>query len=240
MTTLADLRAHQSAVENVSALAIAELVRFWRSRPDDPRLAAKQAREVLDDIVATYGLAAGAMAADWYEELRADARVTGPFSAGVQTPGRTEVQDIAGWGLAPMFNPDLQVDGMPNAESSLSRLSGGTQLLVANAARLTVETNIERDPAGARYARHASANACAFCAMVATRGARYRTAESAGAAYHRNCRCIAFPVWPGQATPEAPYVADWRESYYNATEQLGGANDTSAILKLMRTDLGAK
>ena len=233
MLTLADLAAHRASLEDLTTLAIAELVKFWRSRPEDPRAAASLARELLNDTSATYGLAAGAMAADWYEELRAEAGAAAAFAAGVETPGDTAVQDVAGWGLAPMFNADV-----PDADAALSRLSGGLQMLVADADRLTIITNARRDPMDVRYARHASANACAFCAMVATRQAVYRSEDTAGSKYHRSCRCIAFPVWPGQEVPEAPYVSQWRDSYYSATEKLGGASDEKSILALMRADLG--
>lgn len=234
MPTLADLDNHRTALANITTLAVAELVRFWRGRPDDPTQVAGQAREFLADATAGYGLAAGALAADFYDDLRAEAGVAGAFAAGMATPDTTAVQDVAGWGLAPLFVTEAE----PDADAALSRLSGGLQMLVADADRLTIMTNTRRDPTDVRYARHASANACAFCAMLATRQAAYRSEESAGGKYHRSCHCIAVPVWPGQEIPEAPYVAQWRESYYSATEKLGGASDEKSVLALMRADLG--
>lgn len=233
MPTLADLDAHRRALGDVTTLAIAELVRFWRGRPEAPDLTAGLARQAMTELVSGYGLAAGALGADFYDNLRAEAAIGGTFAARVAVPDPEAVQNITGWALAPLFAPEK-----PDDEAALSRLSGGLQLLVADADRQTVITNTRTDPADVRYARHASANACAFCAMTATRGAVYRSEESAGDKYHRSCHCIAVPVWPGQEVPEAPYVSKWRESYYAATEKLGGASDTKAILALMRDDLG--
>jgi hypothetical protein len=54
----------------------------------------------------------------------------------------------------------------------------------------------------------------------------------------RQAANIAVPVW--NAYEEAPYVAEWRQSYYSATEQLGGASDPKAILSLMRKSSGLR
>ncbi|MGI5222483.1 hypothetical protein [Nocardia sp. CA-290969] len=61
----------------------------------------------------------------------------------------------------------------------LDRLQGTTQRAVYDSARSTIVENSDSEP-GARWARYASANACAFCAMLATRGAVYTSAEAAG------------------------------------------------------------
>ena len=51
--------------------------------------------------------------------------------------------------------------------------------MVANAARDTITTAALADDGANGWARHASANACAFCAMLATRGAVYKTQAGA-------------------------------------------------------------
>lgn len=82
------------------------------------------------------------------------------------------------WEPATLSSYDLMDDNQA-LELALKRLSGGLQRIVADADRDTVELSGEMDPGEVRFARHASANACAFCALLATRGAVYHSEESA-------------------------------------------------------------
>lgn len=54
------------------------------------------------------------------------------------------------------------------AESALALMTGSATRAVFDGLRDTVLTNVDREP-GARWVRHASANACGFCKMLATR-----------------------------------------------------------------------
>lgn len=268
MATLAEIRAHQVALGDLTTLTRAALVAFWRTLDlSDPVAVAVALREFMPEAFATYGSAAATLAADFYDDLRAEALVAASFTATVvDAPSAETAQSLVGWGLAPLFQQAAPVD----PALALSRLSGGLQRAIAGADRQTIITNARNDPAAVRYARHASANACAFCAMLATRQAVFRSEKSAvrvvgrgtakrgdgskmdvrrkgvkprgtralGEKFHDDCHCVAVPVWPGQEIPEAPYVADWREAYFAATDELGGARDTKAILAKMRDSLG--
>lgn len=59
----------------------------------------------------------------------------------------------------------------------IDRLTGPVQRYVNDAARDTLSENADRE--GMRWARHASANACAFCRMLATRLAVFTSEEAA-------------------------------------------------------------
>lgn len=61
--------------------------------------------------------------------------------------------------------------------------------------------NAKRDKKGARFARVPTGKeTCAFCLMLATRGAVYWSRKSAGEFnhYHRNCDCKVVPSYEGQ------------------------------------------
>src|SRR5690606_37029729 len=58
----------------------------------------------------------------------------------------------------------------------IDRLTGPVQRYVNDAARDTLSENADRE--GMRWARHASANACAFCRMLATRLAVFTSEEA--------------------------------------------------------------
>jgi hypothetical protein len=97
--------------------------------------------------------------------------------------GDDAVQDELRWVLAPLFPPADENDTLFNLADalteSLSRMGNKLQLLVGDQYRDTIGINAADDPmGGVLYARHASANACAFCRLMATRGAVYHTAEA--------------------------------------------------------------
>lgn len=256
MPTLAEAQVHQQAIIDLTTLAQAELVATWRTVDlASPTEAAEATRDVLPVVVAAYSLAGATLAADFYESVREAAGVPGAFVADLFDQVAPErIDALIGWGLQPLVSPrapSVLVEPTPDPDLALSRLSGGLQRIVANADRDTIAGNVERDPADARWARHASANACAFCALMATRDAVYRTEAAAlrvtearsgkqklGEKYHDDCRCTAVPEWPDAPLERAPYVDDWQAAYTAATAELGGANDPKAILALMRQSLG--
>lgn len=251
MPTLSEVEDHKQAVAALSTLALADVTDFWQSldvATVAPKAVAQEVRGYLPELAAVYATATTTVAADWYEDLRAEAVAAAGFTATLlDPPAPDEVQSQLGYVLAPLFNgtaPDLA------PRETFDHLSALVEDVVTTADRQTVRANAASDRERPRYARHASANACAFCALLATRGAEYRTEESAtrvvlqrrrskrklGEKYHDNCRCAVVPVWGSKTYEEAPYVANWREAYYAATEQVG-TKDLSKILSLMRQSL---
>jgi len=235
MPSLAEVVAFQSSVGDVTTLAMADLLDFWNSlHGGDPGTVAGDVRGVLPDLIDAYTPLAAEVGASFYDDTRAAADVAGSFSAQhAALPESGLVQEMISWGVAPLFRPDAPDPGL-----ALSRLTGGTQKIVASGARDTVEFNVGQDPAQPRFARHASANACAFCALLATRGAVYHWEDTAGAKYHDHCHCVAVPVFPGTAYEPAPYVKDWESAYTAARADVGGK--TKDILAHMRQTLSAK
>lgn len=194
----------------------------------DPATAAALIRDLAAELADEYGRAASLLAAEWYEDLRPG----DGFDATLVDPNIDKLQGDLSWSMRDLFADE------PNAAKATSLSAEVTDLAISNAGRATVLTNMRRDPLDVRYARHASASACAFCAMLATRQATYRSEETAGVDAHRKCHCIAVPVWPGQTVEEAPYVAKWRDAYHDSRASAGG--DTSAILAGMRQRAGLR
>jgi hypothetical protein len=123
-------------------------------------------------------------------------------------------------------------------------LRGAAQRDLWNVARQTVQENADRED-GAKWARHASANACRFCQMLSTRGPVYASKQSAGRVaetaglvsdghkYHRNCHCMAVPVRPGGTYEPPGYVDGWTQDYFRARE-LAGSGDVAEIMAAYR------
>jgi hypothetical protein len=192
----------RSAVADLSTLAAADLRALWGqvSTPEDARNAL---RAVLPPLTDTYGLAAAAVAADWYDELRDELNIGGRFFAIVADIGDTGTDSLARWGISPLFGAEADW----NAAKSL--IEGGLQRRIANAARETVRLSSIEDPKALGWQRVA-AGGCGFCRMLASRGAVY-SERSADFASHDHCNCHAVPAFDGAPRLVKPYTPSERE-----------------------------
>lgn len=115
-------------------------------------------------LIDPYAAAAADLAATWYDDAAPELRYIaqpGPM------PVPEQLQSSTTWAL----NTGAGTD-------ALALLGGTLQRAIFDAARNTTMLNAESEP-GARWARHASANACEFCRMMATRGAVYASEAAA-------------------------------------------------------------
>lgn len=141
--------------------------------------------QVMPELVDPYLSASGELAATWYESLRADV-ASQPFYATSTTSSvqTSQANAIARWGVAPL------VDG--DATAMLTRIGGAVQRIIFDGARGVVEGNVVRDPVRVGYQRMARPGCCAFCGMLASRGAVYRSAETAGSVVGRGATRTGF------------------------------------------------
>jgi len=195
-------------------MALADLSPIWRL----PAIDVGQALfDAVPGVVQKWNLAAASVAADWYDELRDSAEVAGRFTAVVPDLGDQGAEALAGWGVEGLTVP---LAGEPpastdypalNVGSAQSRVEGGLQKRLVNAANLTVTESADRDPRARGYMRRTRPGACRFCVMVASRGAVYTKASSTFAC-HEHCYCEAVPAWGGKARPVGPYKPSDRPS----------------------------
>ena len=232
VATAADVAAYAAAQDDVVALAHAELVRWWADLDvSDGRAAAGALEAFLAELVAAYGSVAAALAADFYDQLRDEAGAPRRFRADLADPvpaGQAEA--AARWAAGPLFGGD-------GAQAALDHAAGSVQRLVQQPARDTIALNVSRDPAKPGWARVPRGRGCAFCRMLAGRGAVYTSAQAARGmrAYHDHCKCSAVPVWRGQPLP---YDADALEREYLRAREAASSGSTKEILAQMRQDLG--
>ena len=180
-----------SALVGLSAAALADLEALWLLPPAqlEPAL-----MDLLPGLVDTWGLAAASAAADWYDELRDTQGIPGRFSAIVEPLDDLGAEALAGWGSEPLRLPE------PDVLATRSRIEGGFQKRLVNAANDTVTYSAEADPQARGYMRRTRGGACRFCVMVASRGAVY-TKRSSRFACHEHCFCESVPAWGGRALP---------------------------------------
>lgn len=161
-----DLRA---ALVDLNVLMVTDLLRMWRPVLDeDVEYLRDKLQSEVPGIVDPYLAAAGDITADWYE---AQAPELGYIATPAALPDEGQLQATARWAAGTVLTK--------SPVSPLDLLAGSMQRALFNESRETIIENAETEP-GARWARHASANACEFCRMVATRGAVYASAETAG------------------------------------------------------------
>lgn len=174
---------------------------------------------------------AASAGADFYSEVRSDAGLRGYTARSVPEFSPAKARALARWSIGPLYaEPDLAL-----AES---RLTGGMQRLVADADRATVAANAKRDPERVRWYRATSAKACAFCAMLATRSATYRSSESALRS-HNHCRCLAVPVFPGEKADTPAYYADFAQEYESARDAVTAAGKSMTARNILAAWRGA-
>lgn len=157
----------------------AELDGFWRTLSLSASI--EMLNDVLPGLVDEYGAAAAVLAADWYDDLRAERAVPRRFEAIPADIANTGTSALVGWAAAEAVDD--------TAFKSL--VLGGAQRRVANFSRLTVTSSSVADPSALGW-RRTGLGRCDFCRMLIGRGAVYREATADFAA-HDNCSCGAEP-----------------------------------------------
>lgn len=193
MPTISDLR---NAVDDLHRLATADLRALW-AQVSTPAEAREALEDILPLLVQTYGTAAGTVAADWYDELRHELNVDRRFFAIVADLDDLGAGVLARWGIGPLF------DAEPDWRRAQVLIDGGLQRRIATVPRETIRLSSIEDPGAQGWQRSASGG-CAFCVMLASRGAVYSEA-SADFAAHDHCRCMAVPAFRGHERPVKPY-----------------------------------
>lgn len=237
MTTLEDVRAYQSTIDDLTTVATGQLERLLAEieTPD-----AEQFRDLLvgllPGLIEPYVGVAGEIAATWYEELRErvedSALAAGVYGATVRPE---QVAAMARYAVSPLFGQ--------SSSTVLALASGSVQRLIAGAGRTTVRENARRDRTRVGYARIPRPGCCAFCSLMASRGTSYRSEATAGGQgneFHDRCRCVVAPVFRGDTFAKevsAVHMAIYRESIAVRTDN---AIDTRQTLANIRSATGSR
>ena len=176
-----EILAEQLAIQaHISRLTAQQVVRFWRRM--DPKtmdnLAITQFMTgAIQQITSAYGEIAAVAAAEFYDELREIGGFSGKAAVPVAgRPPEEQLKAIVRWGVGPLW------EETPRPEAALKRLVGSTQRLSLQPGRQTIYQMVKRDRI--RYAHVPQGRTCAFCLMLASRGAVYWSKQPH---YHDNC-----------------------------------------------------
>lgn len=192
--------------------------------------------DAVNGLVAQYGQTSAALAADFYDAQRAAAGMPGRFTVPVADgPPDDQVSNSLRWATKDLWPRDPEDSHTTAAQAAPIdvRLDAAelkaeqvAQRLVANQGRATARLATQRDRYAIGYARAAALGACSFCKLMASRGAVYKTAGSAGrdanakftgaesvVKFHNDCHCGIIPVFRGQRFELSPHAADWDRIY---------------------------
>jgi hypothetical protein len=82
------------------------------------------------------------------------------------------------------------------AQKASVTVAGAAGYLALSGGRDTITGSVQADPQALAWARQTtSAHPCAFCSMLASRGAVYKTEKSAGFRAHNHCACVPVPLF---------------------------------------------
>jgi len=162
-------------------------------------------------IVPAYYDAAGSLAVAWYDERRDEARPSSVYTPTIIGDPTTD------WIEREAAEFAKTLDGI---EDEVRRMSDEIATLaakeVARGFRDSIIGNTRQDVDSIGWSRVARPGACKFCAMLAGKGAVYRSESTAIFAAHGNCNCATRPEFRGgEHGPEASviqYVASSRRA----------------------------
>lgn len=144
------------------------------------------------------------------------------FREAAGVPG--ELREVLALGIPPaQLNASLRVTGPvafkraiadgrseeDAADIAFVMSAGAVTRLILEAARSSMLNSLAADPEAVGWRRITSGNACAFCRMLAGRGAVY-SAKTATFAAHDHCACSAEPVYGGDRRKVKPYAPSSR------------------------------
>lgn len=145
------------------------------------------------------------LAGSYFEDFRRAENVDGQAQARLADRlDRREAQEaIRGAGLSGAVNARRRGSAMREAmRNGLVKASGAMAQLTLSGGRQTITQSVQADRQARGWTRVTAGNPCAFCAMLASRGAAYRGQSSAGFQAHNHCRCVAEPAYSGSQMPQ--------------------------------------
>lgn len=173
MATATQISEHRSLNDQLTKLAFADIVSLLDAiNSDNPLEFRNTLMDTLPDVLQPYVTASGELSAAWYQELRQEVSDAVFVAEPVADISRPQVEALSRWAVSPLFG---------QSESTvLSLLAGGAQRMIEAAARETIAYNAMQDEILVGYQRIPQLGCCAFCGLLASRGAVYRDSAEAG------------------------------------------------------------
>lgn len=147
-------------------------------------------KRAMQAVARRYGMAHGALSLNFYRKERQVAGITTAVRLPAPSPPTIGKLDTGlDWATKGLWSKT------PDVESSLTDVTGVTERAVMNVGRDAVLNSVQADKKALGWARVTKATPCSFCALLSTRGAVYKSEQTADFQAHNNCQCFAVPVF---------------------------------------------
>lgn len=217
----ADYSANTAALDASLSQQVAQA---WARLLDTSDLAASvpQLSAGIAALVHRYGSAQALAAAQYYRQVRELAGVAGRFvPKQPDPPPPQQVAAAVSWATRNLWTAD------PDPAPALVMVQGAAQRLALDTGRDTLLDAVRSDRQARGWAREPRLDCCAFCAMLATRGAVYGSKKSAMFQAHDHDHCTPVPVF-GPYEPPA-HVREWEAMWRSSTRGKSGAEARRAF-----------
>lgn len=177
-------------------------------------------------IVNKYGRASATLSAKHYVAQRREAGLGGISVNPADPPGFDDVQSTVEWAVSPLYGPE------PDEKTFQRRLDLGVGKLVQDTGRNTVINTANRDRKATGWERvpepsESHSGTCAFCAMLTSRGATYKSRNAAAFHAHDGCNCHPEAVF-GAYVP-SDQVKAWKKVWADSTKGRTGKDARAAF-----------
>jgi hypothetical protein len=220
-----------SASAFLAAASVRDILTIWSQLSmQDVRSSWPALKTAIAALIQNRYRQAATLGTTYYQQARQAANVPGVVElASPEMPGDDLVSatlDATGpYGMLGRIKQGQQV--AQAAQNSGVIMAGAGQRLITNGARQAVLQSVDADKRAVAWMRVTSANPCAFCSLLASRGAVYRSEASASFESHAHCACVAAPAFSradAQATRNNPLY----KQYKQATKGTSGKDAVNA------------
>lgn len=221
---------HRLLQVRLTATALRDLLQLWGTvDPLDLAGTIGPFTKAAAIIVRAGRRASAAASSRYYTEFRSLEGIPGQVIITLATPLLDEKVEggVRGAGLAGIVK--ARERGLPPeaaARNGFVKMAGSAASLVLSGGRDTLLDAIHGDRHALGYQRVTDASPCAFCRMVASRGAVFKSEGSASFQAHGHCGCTAEPYF--ENSRPLPANVRFRQEWDDATKGLKGDDALNA------------
>jgi hypothetical protein len=224
---------HRQAQAQVSRLALRDFLMLWplwrvedqaKQQDEDGSFKALVAATLI--VIRAHHRVSSQVAAAYFDAFRRAERVDGVFSPRLASPVNEDRVTASLYVTGRVMTRRALLAGKPPAEAhktAFVRMSGAVTRHVLQGGRDTIVLSTGEDPKALRWARVTNGSPCAFCAMVASRGAVFLGHDTAEFEPHDGCNCTAEPHYEGAGLPVDS--RRWRDLYNRAQREARASNE---------------
>lgn len=193
--------AHRVAQANIALDSVGKLTAVWKTLMKSSNLDDYAAyMKVMASVIASGRATSAQVAAAYYDTHRELLGIDEPYSAILADAAPLAQIETSLLVTGPVRVKLLLGNGddfMSAMNKALRASAGSTTRLVADGGRATIRDNVQSDGHSVGWQRIADGDPCAFCEMLAGRGAVYKSESTAGGddPYHDHCLCTVEPVY---------------------------------------------